>query len=709
MTAAQSLTRLDLHEGVGVLDIGAGRQTAAPVVSQWIEELGAALDRLEAAPPGALVLRAGAGGWPAVGDPLALGGPLAPGTDGGALAALAARLAVAPFPVVAALSGVVTGAALALALAADLRLAASGTRLHLPESRLAAFPAGGAFVRLIGYCGAARVLGWLDDGGQVEAAAARDSGLFDAEIPPGAVDGAALALARRLLRPQTQTGGDGIGRAIRPRDAGLADPARDLAAITAFAGRGPAGLRRARARIAEVAEAAHLLPEPAAQAFAAVALADLLAAPECRAARHRARAAARIRLAQGAAGRPARLGLWQLGTDSVPLALAALDAGIAVVLGGADPGPVAEALTAIARRHEARVAGGTLSPQTRERLWANVDAGGTPEILSDCDLVLARCALSGPAPQTLVHALGSQTVLALEAGTGRPAFPPACHERPEQGCGGCAAFALSAPGLAEVMALPEDDRPAARMCQRLSRGAQTRALRAFDALGHCAVPVGLAERPLAEGVLFAAIAAAERCVMAGASPAAVDAAVCGWGLAEGPLATADRLGLAPLSAGLRAHGLAPGPLLLMLVADGALGRDAGRGFHDWRDGTARPSEGTADLIAALRAELPPRRTPDAAGIVARVLAECVDLGMRALQSGRVDRPGDLDLISVAALGLGPAHPGIMRAAETAGLAHLHALLAELAQEGARPATELWSVLLRKELQFSDIDAASADV
>jgi enoyl-CoA hydratase/carnithine racemase len=104
-------------------------------------------------------------------------------------------------PTIAALHGYAFGSGLELALFCDLRLAATGTQLGLPESTLGMIPAAGGTQTLTPACGMAAALDLLLTGRRVHAEEALDMGLVSRVIPvekfEAAVDDLADSLAAR--------------------------------------------------------------------------------------------------------------------------------------------------------------------------------------------------------------------------------------------------------------------------------------------------------------------------------------------------------------------------------------------------------------------------------------------------------------------------------------------------------------------------------
>jgi enoyl-CoA hydratase/carnithine racemase len=81
-------------------------------------------------------------------------------------------------PVVAAVDGVVTGAGLALALACDWRIGSPAARFLFREGRIGLVPAHGGLTRLVKSLGGARAKEVLLGGEDLDALAARESGLL---------------------------------------------------------------------------------------------------------------------------------------------------------------------------------------------------------------------------------------------------------------------------------------------------------------------------------------------------------------------------------------------------------------------------------------------------------------------------------------------------------------------------------------------------
>jgi methylglutaconyl-CoA hydratase len=117
-----------------------------------------------------------------------------------AVRALLDGLGRLPQPVVAALNGVALGGGLELALACDLRMAAEGIEVGLPEVGLGIIPGAGGTQRLPRLVGAARAKDLILTARRLGAAEALAWGLFSAVVPAERLATEALGLAERVAR-----------------------------------------------------------------------------------------------------------------------------------------------------------------------------------------------------------------------------------------------------------------------------------------------------------------------------------------------------------------------------------------------------------------------------------------------------------------------------------------------------------------------------
>lgn len=107
-------------------------------------------------------------------------------------------LAAARFVTVAVLNGLALGGGLEMALACDLRIAATGISLGLTESRIGAFPGAGGTQRLSRLVGTSRSLQMMLTGEPVTSEYAESIGLINELAAPEALPSRAHELARLL-------------------------------------------------------------------------------------------------------------------------------------------------------------------------------------------------------------------------------------------------------------------------------------------------------------------------------------------------------------------------------------------------------------------------------------------------------------------------------------------------------------------------------
>jgi enoyl-CoA hydratase/carnithine racemase len=103
-----------------------------------------------------------------------------------------------PVPTIALLHEFVLGLGLELALACDLRIAAEGTQLGLPETRLGLIPDVGGTTRLTRLVGPARAKQMIFTGGSVAAATAAGWGLVNEVVPLSSLLQRGLDLAAEI-------------------------------------------------------------------------------------------------------------------------------------------------------------------------------------------------------------------------------------------------------------------------------------------------------------------------------------------------------------------------------------------------------------------------------------------------------------------------------------------------------------------------------
>jgi enoyl-CoA hydratase/carnithine racemase len=114
-------------------------------------------------------------------------------------------VAVAPMPTIAVVNGLALGGGCELAIACDLRFAASSATIGLTEARIGAIPGAGGTQRLPRLIGVARALEMMLSGEPVNAARAETIGLVQAAVPDDDLDAHVLRYAALLASRSPRT------------------------------------------------------------------------------------------------------------------------------------------------------------------------------------------------------------------------------------------------------------------------------------------------------------------------------------------------------------------------------------------------------------------------------------------------------------------------------------------------------------------------
>jgi len=572
------------------------------------------------------------------------------------LPAVVAALEAFPKPTAAALHGAALGGGLELALAARIRVAGPKTSLGFPETNVGLVPGATGTQRLLRLADFATAARLVASGRPVDAARGLALGLVTALAdgpagePPVA---AAVAALEGVLAGAPLPASTADGPAATTAGVDLAA----LAAEVAKAAKGRAAPGKALDLLVETAT----LPFAESCARERALFLALRGGPENRALVHLFKAereAGRLPELKDVAPRPlARVGVVGGGLMGAGIAFAALAAGLPVTLLEADAARVAAACGRLAGLLDGAVAGGRLTTEARAAREAALTLTADPGGLGDADLVVEAVFEDPEVKRGVLATLDAATrpdcVIAsntsyldlddLAAGTKDASRVVGLH--------------FFSP--AHVMKLVEVVRGRASAPDVVAT-----AVAVARRLGKIPVVTGVCEGFCANRILKRWRAAAEAMVEDGADPAAVDAAMTGYGLAMGPFAVQDLAGL-EIALANRRRSPATRPdgrrldLIERLVAAGRLGAKAGRGWYDYAPGERRgtPSAEVAAIVAAAAAEHGvARRDFGADELLARQLAAIRSEARAILAEGIVATPAEIDLVMVHGFGF-PAHRG----------------------------------------------------
>ncbi|MDO9480652.1 MAG: 3-hydroxyacyl-CoA dehydrogenase NAD-binding domain-containing protein [Hydrogenophaga sp.] len=561
-------------------------------------------------------------------------------------------------PVIAALHGAALGGGFELALGCDARIAHERTVVGLPEVSLGMIPGAGGTQRLPRLVGVARAIELVCSGERVKASRALEWGVIDV-MTEGALLPAALEYARSL-----------IGTKRRVRD--LHPPSCGAVEVAAAEER---ALRTGRRRPQVVAAIAAIKESETLDIDAALVgerevFTRLRQSPDAAALRHvffAERAAAKFSSAgtvrEGSSVQT--LAVVGAGTMGSTIAIAALDAGLTVLLTDRSADALAQGSERIRRHYASRIQAGKMSAKAAAQREARITATTDWSKLETAQLVIEAvfedltvkqevfCELDRLMPPgTLLASNTSYLDLdAVAAATGRPQDVLGLH--------------FFTP--ANVIRLLEVVRGRATSDDSLTRG-----VRFAQQIGKLPVVANNAFGFIGNRIFAAYRRQCEFMIEEGASPQQVDKALEAFGFAMGPFAVADMSGLDIAWRMRQAQRAAFKPELPevryvdipdRLCELGRLGRKTGAGYYRYeRDGGPMvPDEAVGAIIAASRAErgLTARELPDAE-ILRRALLAMVNEAALLLSEGVAQRASDIDVVLVNGYGFprwegGPAY------------------------------------------------------
>ena len=573
-------------------------------------------------------------------------------------------------PWVAAIHGSALGGGLEVALGCAWRVAVASASLGLPEVKLGIIPGAGGTVRLPRLIGPTAAVDLVTGGSPVGANKANGLGLVDAiiegDLRTGAIAFASGVAEKPLPEPISR-------RAVPTVEGGFWENAEK--AVAARAKREVAPLR-ALASIRNAGETDFA----AGMAFERETFLELRGSEQAAALRH-------VFFAERAAPRPPELaGITPRdirsaaviggGTMGAGIAAALLDAGLPVVLIERDKAAAERGLANIRAIYEASVKRGRITQSVADEHMSGVTGSDDYGLLADKDLVIEAVF------EKLSAVCRPDAVLATNTSYLDPDAISEGVSHRERFLG------LHFFSPAHIMKLLEIVPTEATAPDVLAAGFALARL-----LGKIPVRAGICDGFIGNRILKVTRAQAERLLLSGATPSAVDAAMRAFGLPMGPFEAQDLGGLdiaAFQRKAARERGETPfAPVADRLCAIERFGQKSGGGWYDYEPGdrAPKPSETVAAIIAEEAAGRP-RRVWDDASIADAVVLPMVNEATCILEERVALRPADIDLVKIHGYGFPRWRGGPMHYAEARGLAEVVALLDRLAAEGlAEPPCE----------------------
>lgn len=588
-------------------------------------------------------------------------------------------------PVVAAVHGTALGGGLETALASHYRCALETAKFGFPEVKLGILPGAGGTQRAPRLAGVEAALDLMTSGNPIDAPQALELGLID-KIVGGDLREAAIAWARELLAQ------DAVPRKSREQ----AVPAFDATLFDAYRAK---LAKRARGQIAPqhivtCVEAATERPFSEGLEIERDLFFVCIQSTQSAAMRHlffAERQAAKVDDLPRDTPRRAidTVGIIGGGTMGGGIAMSFANAGIPVTLNEVNGEALARGLSIIDKNYGGSVKRGKLSEEKAAQCRALITGSTDYADLADVDLVIEAVFEDPELKKEIFARLDSvckpgailatntsyQDVNAIAAATQRPADVIGLH--------------FFSP--ANIMKLLE-----------VVRAEKT----ADDVLATC---MSLAKKirkvPVMSGVCYGFIGnrmlqpyfrEAQLCLIEGATPEQVDNAMEEWGMAMGPIRVAD---LAGIDIGYKARQALPedkrGDPRSYRIPDalaemGRLGQKTGAGFYRYDPDTRKHASDPAVLEIIEREAasfgIERRDFPDEE-IVDRLVYGLVNEGMRILEEGIAQRPGDIDVVYVYGYGFPVARGGPMHYAEAVGIKRVYERVCEFQE---RFGAEAWT-------------------
>lgn len=584
-------------------------------------------------------------------------------------------------PVVAALHGPALGGGLEVALAAHYRLALPGAKLGLPEVQLGLLPGAGGTQRAPRLMGVPAAADLILSGRHIDAAEALAKGLID-RVAQGQTDAqaAGLAYAQELLA-------QGAGPR-RTRDLPVPQPQEALAHLADLQAQ---TVRTARGlfspfKIIEALQACVQLPFAQSIQRERELFLQCLDSPQRAGLVHAffiEREVAKVPEAQAARPRPvASVGVVGGGTMGAGIAVAALDAGLPVIMIERDADALARGRANVQKVYDGLVAKGRLGDEARAERLSRFAGSTDYDALADVDVVieavfedmavkqavfaqLARVCKPGAVLATNTSYLD---IDALAASTPRPQDVIGLH--------------FFSP--AHLMRLLEIVVPA-----QVAPDVVATAFELARKMKKVAVRAGVCDGFIGNRILAVYRTVADYMVQDGASPYEVDAAMRDFGFAMGPFQVVDLAGGDIGWAARKRRAPTRDPRLRYveigdrLCERGWFGQKTGRGYYLYPEG-ARQGQPDPEVLAIIEAErqragVTPRAfTPEE--IVRRYMAAMINEGAKVVGEGIALRPLDVDATFVYGYGFPRYRGGPMKYADTRGLPQVLADIQEFAQQ-----------------------------
>ena len=557
---------------------------------------------------------------------------------------------------VAAIHGTALGGGFETALSCNYRVALASAKVGLPEVKLGLLPGAGGTQRTPRLAGVATSIELMTSGNPISAEAALQKGLVD-HIAKDNLSEEAIAYAERLVADQApQRQASAIALALNEADRELISKARSTLAKKTRGESAPQ-------RIIDCIEASAELDFDAGLKRERELFMACMEDPQSAALRHMffaERAAAKIDGIDTSVEptEVKRVGIIGAGTMGGGIAMCFAQAGIQVTLIDMSDEAVAAGISKIKANYDISVKRGRLSQDQVEAIMSQIKPSTQFEDLGDADMVIeavfenlavkkevfARLDTICKEDAVLASNTSYQSIDDIAAATSRPESVLGMHF-------------FSPANVMKLLEVVKGDKSSDRVIAT--------AMAVGKRIGKTSVLSGMCYGFIGNRMLRPYAREAALCMMEGASPSQIDAAMENWGMAMGPLAVGD---LAGLDIGYKAREQlseeqkgdpASYRVADRLVEAGRLGQKSGAGYYRYDPETRqRMADPEVDaIIDTCRGELGIlARTVSDEEIVDRLILALANEGARILDEGIAQRASDIDVVYCYGYGF-PRHRG----------------------------------------------------
>ena len=588
-------------------------------------------------------------------------------------------------PWAALIIGDALGGGLELALGCRWRLATLDSSLGLPEVSLGIIPGAGGTVRSTRLIGAVEAVALATSGKPVKVGKAVQLGLIDQVLSGDDPVAAASVWLERALTAD-------LPAPVRARPVTAPDDAfwDEAAAQIAKTAKGNTAPLEVLASIRKAATEGF----DAAMAHERATFLRLRGSDQAAALRYlffAERAAVRPAELRGVTPRPlTRVGVVGGGTMGAGIAVAMRSAGLPVQMAERDSEAAARGRAQVEGIYQGILARGRMSAEQMTDALAGFNAGFDYADLAECDLVIEAVfedlAVKRAVFAELTRVCAPDAVLATNTSYLNP-------EQIFEGMPGADRFiGLHFFSPANVMKLLEIV-PTRATAQEVLAAGFSLAKRA----GKIPVRTGICDGFIGNRILKLMRVQAERILLAGATPAQVDAALRAFGMAMGPFEAQDLSGL-DIAAYQRRAARERGeptfaPIADRLVTAGRLGRKSDAGWYDYTGGKVSPRlpDAVRDAITHARLDQGTSwRVWSEEAIIEAVILPMINEAAQIVQEGIALRPEDVDLVEIHGYGFPRFRGGPVQYGRALGFDHVAARLTDLHEQGLAdsPCTEL---------------------